>query len=149
MSQTIYLKVLSIPHERRPPFLMVFIHVDQMTSSLYIFGQHLKFAKTCNIRKMVIFQHKQLLSQKNIYIYICYTLRSELHEIPTIIRTFPCGLENNHACKRISDNFPGMMTYVLFLENCQKSIYMHGCSSIHGERSFFFFKVWDRFVPLI
>ena len=29
------------------------------------------------------------------------TLRSGLHEIPTMIRTFPHGLENNHACKWI------------------------------------------------
>ena len=65
---------------------------------------------------------------------ICCTLRSGLHEIPTMIRTFPCGLENTHACKWISDNFPGMLTYVLFLENCQKSICMHG-SQIHEERS--------------
>ena len=30
-----------------------------------------------------------------------------------MIRTFPHGLENNHACKWISDNFPGVLTYVL------------------------------------
>ena len=79
--------------------------------------------------------------------WIRCTLRSGLHEIPTMIRTFPHRLENNHACKWISDNFPGMLTYVLFLENCLKSICMHGCSPIHVERSFFFLKVWDRFVP--
>ena len=48
-------------------------------------------------------------------IYICCTLRSGLHEIPTMIRTFPHGLESNHLCKWNSDNFPGMLTYILFL----------------------------------
>ena len=33
-----------------------------------------------------------------------------------LLRTFPCWLENNHACKWISNNFPGMLTYVLFLK---------------------------------
>ena len=61
-------------------------------------------------------------------VQLCCTLRSGLHEISTMIRTFPHGLENNHACKWISDNFPGMLTCVLFLENCLKSICMHGCS---------------------
>ena len=53
---------------------------------------------------------------------LCCTLRSGLHEIPTMIRIFPHGLENNHVCKLISDKFPGRLTYVLFLENCQKYI---------------------------
>ena len=62
-------------------------------------------------------------------------------------RTFPHWLDNNHASKWTSDNFPGILTYVLFLENCQKFICLHGCSPIHEERSFFFLKVWDRFFP--
>ena len=57
----------------------------------------------------------------------CCTLRSGLHDYPTMIRTFPHGLEKSHACKWISDNFPRMLTYVLFLENFIKSICMHGC----------------------
>ena len=36
---------------------------------------------------------------------ISCTLRSGLHEIPTMIRTFPHGLENNHACIRAPDIF--------------------------------------------
>ena len=63
-------------------------------------------------------------------------------------RTFPRGLENNHTCKWISDNFPGMLTYVLFLESCQKSICMPGCSPIHGERSFFLLKSMGQICPL-
>ena len=62
-------------------------------------------------------------------------LRSGLHEIPTMISTFPHGLENNHAFTWTSDNFPGMLTYVLFLENCQKTICMHGYSPFHVDRS--------------
>ena len=54
------------------------------------------------------------------------TLRSGLHEIPKMIRTFPHGLENNRAFKWTFDNFPGMLTPVLFLENCQKTIFMQG-----------------------
>ena len=63
-------------------------------------------------------------------------------------RTFSHGLENTHACKWILDNFPGIIHMSAFLENCQKSICMHGCSPIHVKRSFFFLKVWDRFVPI-
>ena len=73
---------------------------------------------------------------KQINKWICCTLKSGLHEIPTMIRTFPHGLENNYACKWIFDNFPGLLTYVLFMENCLKSICMHCCSSIHVERFF-------------
>ena len=73
---------------------------------------------------------------------ICCTLRSRLHDISTMVRAFPGGLENNHACKWISDVFPGILTYVLFLENCQESICLHGCAPIHGEGSFFFLKVF-------
>ena len=46
------------------------------------------------------------------YICICCTLRSGLHEIPTMIRTFPHELENNHACKWIFENFPRILTYI-------------------------------------
>ena len=60
--------------------------------------------------------------QKN---YIRCTLRSGLHEILTMNRTYPHGLENKHGYKWISDNFPGMLINVLFLENCQKTICMH------------------------
>ena len=67
--------------------------------------------------------------------YICCTLRSGFYEIPTMIRTFPHGLENNHACKWTSDNFSGMLTYKVFLENCQKTICMHGYPPIHVDRS--------------
>ena len=66
---------------------------------------------------------------------ICCTLRSGLHEIPTIMKTFPHGLENNHSCKWISNNFPGMLTYLLILKNCLKSICMHCCSPVHVESS--------------
>ena len=75
------------------------------------------------------------------------TLRSGLHEIPTEIRIFPHGLENNHECKWISDNFPRMRTYVLFLENFLKFICSLSCSPIHVERSFFFLKVWTDLSP--
>ena len=64
------------------------------------------------------------------------TLRTEIHEILTLIRTFPHGLENKHACKWTSDSFPGMLTYELFLENCQKTICMQGYSIIHVDMSF-------------
>ena len=33
-------------------------------------------------------------------------------------RTFPHGLQNNHACKWILDNFPGIIYVSAFLENC-------------------------------
>ena len=79
--------------------------------------------------------------------WICCTLRSGLHEIPTMIRTFPHGLENNHGCKWTCDNFPGMLTYVLFLENCQKTICFHGDSPIHVDRSLRVSNLGDKSVP--
>ena len=57
---------------------------------------------------------------------LCCTLRSGHHKISTMIRTFQHGLEKNHACKWTFDNFPGMLTYKLVLENCQKTICRHG-----------------------
>ena len=63
------------------------------------------------------------------------TLRTGLHKIPTMIDTFLCGLENTHACKWISDNFPGITHISAFLESCQKSICMYCCSPIQGRRS--------------
>ena len=56
------------------------------------------------------------IARQLVYSCICCTLRSGLHEIPIIITTYPNGLENNHACKWIPDNFPRMLTYILFLE---------------------------------
>ena len=83
--------------------------------------------------------------QKNIKLVFCLfnylivhlrcTLRSGLHETTKMIRIFPNGFEINHACKWTSDNFPGMLTYLLFLENCHKTICMHGYSSIHVDKS--------------
>jgi hypothetical protein len=64
-----------------------------------------------------------------------------------MIRTYPHGFENNHACKWTSDNFPGMVTYVLFLENCQKTIYMDGYSPIHVDRSLRVSNLGDKSVP--
>ena len=66
---------------------------------------------------------------------LCCTLRSGLYEIPTMIRTFPCGFEDNHACKWISGNFPGIFHMSEFLENCQISIFMFCCPPIHERRS--------------
>ena len=51
-------------------------------------------------------------------------------------RAFPDGLENNHACKCSLDNFPGIICISTVLENCQKSICIHGCSLIHVENIF-------------
>ena len=76
------------------------------------------------------------------------TLRFGLHEIPIMNRTLPCGLGNNIACTRIFDNFPGMLTYVLFLENCQKSVCMHGCSPIHEEKFLRVSNLGDKSVPI-
>ena len=57
-----------------------------------------------------------------------YTLHSQIRTPykSTKVRTFPHGLENNYAYKWTSDNFAGMLTHVVFLENCQKTICMHG-----------------------
>ena len=50
-------------------------------------------------------------------------------------KTFPHKLENNHACKWILDNFPGIIHTSEFLENCPKFICMHCCSPTYVERS--------------
>ena len=80
-------------------------------------------------------------------LYVCCTLRSGLHEIPTVIRTYPRGFENNHTCKWTSDNFPGMITYVLFLENCQKTICMDCYTPILVDRSLRVSNLGEKSVP--
>ena len=45
---------------------------------------------------------------------ICCTLRSGLHAIQTMNKTFPHGLEKNHACKLTYDNFPGMLVLMYY-----------------------------------
>ena len=52
-----------------------------------------------------------------------------------IIRICPHGLENNHAWKWFTDNFPEIIHIYALLENCQKSICMHRCLPIYVERS--------------
>ena len=42
---------------------------------------------------------------------ICHTLRSWLHYMPAMIRTFSPGLENNDTLKCSSINFPGNIKY--------------------------------------
>ena len=66
------------------------------------------------------------------------SIKSKGQICPIILRrkrTFPHGLENNHACKWILDNFSWIISMSAFLGNCLKSIYMHGYSPIHVERS--------------
>ena len=58
-----------------------------------------------------------------------------------------CGLENNYACKLISDNFPGITCMSAFLGNCQKSVCMYCCSSIQGTRSLKISNLWEKSVP--
>ena len=82
----------------------------------------------------------------NIRHCICCTLRSGLHEIPSMNRTFLCGLENSHACKWISDAFAG-----------KKHIGQHSWKIVSnpfacivvlqsiGKGPFLFQKVWDIF----
>ena len=60
-----------------------------------------------------------IVVQLNLY-FKCCTLRSGLHEIPLMIKTFPHGFEDNHACKWISDNFPGMLTCMVVLQSMWK-----------------------------
>ena len=80
-------------------------------------------------------------------LWLSCTVRSGLHEIPTMIRTYPHGLENKHACKWTFGNFPGMITYILFLENCQKTICMDGYSPIRVDRSLRVSNLGDKYVP--
>ena len=56
------------------------------------------------------------------------------------LSTFPHGLQNNHACKWISENFPGITHVLAFLEKCKKSICRHCCSPIYKERSLSLFE---------
>ena len=44
-------------------------------------------------------------------------------------------LENNKTLKCVSDNFPGMLTNTLFLENCWSNISMYHCFPIQGTMS--------------
>ena len=86
----------------------------------------------------IIFRKNQLK------ICLCCTLRSGLHVIPTMVRTFPCGLENIHASKWISDNtyvsIPGKLSdfhlYLLLL-------------SIPGDKVLKVSNIWDKSVLYI
>ena len=69
------------------------------------------------------------------------------HIIPTMIRTFPNGSENIHACKWTFEHFLGRLTYVAFLENCQKTICMHGYSPINVDRSLRVSNLGDKSIP--
>ena len=65
------------------------------------------------------------------------SIKSRRQICPIILRrkrTFPNGLENNHTCKWLMDNFPGIICMSVFLK--KKSICMYDCSPIHVERSF-------------
>ena len=42
------------------------------------------------------------------------------------VEYFPRGLENKHACKWSLYIFLGIICMSVFLESCQKSIWMHG-----------------------
>ena len=80
------------------------------------------------------------------------TLRSGLHEIPTVIRTFPHWLENNHAWKWTSDNFPGMLRYVLFLKNCKKKFFFgwFGLTKHGGNHSSWWIRyLWSKGISQI
>ena len=79
-----------------------------------------KCGRSLNVYLQTLFSQQTKLILTSIEfcetIYIYCTVISGLHGISTMIRIFPCGLENNHTCKWISHNFPGMLTYLLFLE---------------------------------
>ena len=79
--------------------------------------------------------------------YIGCTLRSGLNELPIMIRTIPHGLENNHACKWISDNFPGMLTLYYSWKIVKNPFACLVVLQSTWKGPFFFLKVWDRLVP--
>ena len=58
------------------------------------------------------------------------------------------GLENSRTLERISDSFPGTLTYMLFLENCWNSAPMCSFSPIQGTMSWLVLKfhvtrIWE------
>ena len=48
-------------------------------------------------------------------------------------KTFSPGLENNKTSECGSKSFPRMMTYILYVENCQSYILTHSCLPIAGR----------------
>ena len=60
---------------------------------------------------------------KKARVYICPLLSTKN-------KIFSPGLENNNTLKCISDNFPNMLTYMLFLKKCWNYISMYRCSPI-------------------
>ena len=124
---------------------------------LIIFLFYFKFfivysqGKITPLPKKIPFEKRQFFQNYIFQIFVenfdhlCFTLRSGLHEIPTMIRTFPRGLENSHACKWNSDNFPGITHWKIVSNPFACMVVLQSM----GEGLFFFLKVWDRFVPQI
>ena len=52
-----------------------------------------------------------------------------------LLKTLSLGLKNNDTVKCNSDNFPGMLTHVVFLESCQNYTSMYHCYPIQGTIS--------------
>ena len=87
---------------------------DNVVTIINIFGPNISSSfDTTHAGGHSVKQNWKKIYLKILMRVICIgcTLRSILHEILLMIRTFPRGLENNHACKGISDNFPGVLTY--------------------------------------
>ena len=102
----------------------------------------------------------QQFSKHPIYVTVCVKL-SELHfngqlfsnsgekflksrrtmeQICTLLftlffSTFSPQLNNNDTSKCSSDSFPGIVTYMLLVENCQNYISLHRCPPIAGKLS--------------
>ena len=61
-------------------------------------------------------------------------------------QTFSPGLENSETSKCDSESFPGMVTYILCMENCQSYILTHSCLPIAGR---LFYNVTKFHGPMI
>ena len=77
--------------------------------------------------------HNVTLKKKQFY--ICCTLRSWVHLISMLFRTFYPRLEDIDTFQCNSDSFPHWPHISGFVQNCQNYISMYHCSPIAGRRS--------------
>ena len=66
---------------------------------------------------------------------ICCTLRSWVHQIIILFRTFSPRLEDNDTLNCSFDNLPYWPYISGFLQKCQNYVLMNHCSPIEGKRS--------------
>ena len=112
------------------------------TLRFYMYNPHI-WENLCQTLFFILFYAVCLALISN---SICCTLRSGLHEIPTMM-TFPHGLKNNHACKWTSDNFQECFQMYYSWKIVKKPFSCMVILHVHVDRSVRVTNLWDKYVP--